>query len=289
MGFCLFSPIIFPLTIALHRDTPSLEYRAQFPILPASLQPPNKPLLNPHPVSTLYELGLYFPPADHNGVASRSFSLLPPEESGYYALSGDHYVFANDAEPTANPTWYTMETRVPFAQARPPKENEWAGAPRIRASGQSPLFSVRHELHVALTCTYDLPESEKATERLHFSFPLSFVHMTPTPPLPSPSPQLPSLTHSASSSVSSSTASLVSDMLPPSAPYAQCLPAYSQLFDSNGDRKIDYSIPLPLYTPPSPASSSSGLGLDPLPHAGHERKEVALNPNDVLPEGSTQF
>lgn len=33
-----------------------------------------------------------------------------------------------------------------------------------------------------------------------------------------------------------------------SSPYAQNLPAYSQLFYSNGDRKIDYSIPLPLYT-----------------------------------------
>jgi hypothetical protein len=30
--------------------------------------------------------------------------------------------------------------------------------------------------------------------------------------------------------------------------YAHSLPAYSQLFDSNGDRQIDHSIPLPLYT-----------------------------------------
>lgn len=50
-------------------------------------------------------------------------------------------------------------------------------------------------------------------------------------------------------------------MLNRSSPYVPNLPAYSQLFDSNGDRKIDYSVPLPLYTPQLPPSTSH-LQLD---------------------------
>lgn len=50
-------------------------------------------------------------------------------------------------------------------------------------------------------------------------------------------------------------------------PYS--LPAYSQLFDSNGDRKIDYS--LPVYTP-NGSPSSKPIELDAPPVAGHEGK-----------------
>jgi hypothetical protein len=57
-----------------------------------------------------------------------------------------------------------------------------------------------------------------------------------------------------------------------SAPYSQSLPAYSQLFYSNGERKIDYSTPLPLYEPPPSASSSSSFTLD---HNDNDRKTIS--------------
>ena len=40
-------------------------------------------------------------------------------------------------------------------------------------------------------------------------------------------------------------------------PYTSSLPAYSQLFDASGNRRIDYSTPLPIYEPRSSARSLS--------------------------------
>jgi hypothetical protein len=41
------------------------------------------------------------------------------------------------------------------------------------------------------------------------------------------------------------------------------LPVYSQLYDFNGQRKIDYSTPLPLYSPRSTTeTTSSSLSSD---------------------------
>lgn len=161
------------------------------------------------------------PPSPTHAVL-RAFSIMHPAESGRFALAGDGYVFADDASTTTTaPTWYTISTGVPLARGA---GREWSP----RAGERGPLFGVRHELRVALTCTYDVPGAgARLTERLHFTLPLHLVHFAPT-------------TAPASASLSA----------PPTPPYAPTptLPAYSQLFDANGDRKIDYSVPLPLYT-----------------------------------------
>ncbi len=98
---------------------------------------------------------------------------------------------------------------------------QWAGLKDLRPSTVSPLYSVVHELSVSLTCTYDLeaPGGKVAREKLGFKVPLNFARVAPR----------------------IQAANAPSDAL--------VLPVYSQLYDTNGERKIDYSTPLPLYTP----------------------------------------
>jgi hypothetical protein len=182
---------------------------------------------------------------------------MHPSQSGEYRLAGDGYVFADDYNNRETPTWYTISTSVPLAQNRHSRS-----CCVLRASGTSPFFNVRHEVRVTLTCAYDVPETCKpAMERLQFSFPLQFVHVTPTPVSHSTSPPPVLRTSDSSSLISSAEPIPQARMLPCSLPYTHSLPAYSQLFDSNGDRKIDYSHPLPVYTPHSPPSADH-LELD---------------------------
>lgn len=209
-------------------------------------------------MSNVYDVGLcVFAAQDES--ASRSFSLLPSGESGSHNLGEDNYPFENDAESASeSPTWYTLESVVPFVQcASRDSSDAWAGPSTLRPSASSPLINVWHEVSIDLTCTYNIPGTDQvATELLSFLVPIRFAHIAPdlhtrcfTPP-PAHFPQMEMVDNVASS-----------PSLPMSPAYAPSLPAYSQLFDSNGDRKIDYSVPLPLYTPRSLDASSSILDL----------------------------
>lgn len=185
----------------------------------------------------------------------RTFSVMPRDQSGEYKLSGDGYIFASDAsEENTSPTWYTMSTGVPFIQRRTDVRKDWAGSAKLRPNYRSPHLVVSHKLHVAIKCAYDIPGSaDPIYQTVRYTVPLNFVEMAP---LVSPISSI-----QCAASPAASAEDVVMGM-PPSLPYAPSLPAYSQLFDSNGDRKIDYSVPLPLYTPRSePASSSSTLAL----------------------------
>ena len=215
-------------------------------------QPPSVPLRNAHSVHTLYDIGLLMTPNPSKSSSTRSFSLLEPSNSGRYIISGDGRIFAHDSPEddttTRSPSenWYVLETSVPLAQE--PHQLDWAGPRNRRISENSPLFSVRHMMHISLRCAYEHLGGEVAYERLHFSLPMRHVQVpaTVTPPSPHRSQTIEGAME-----------------LQKSAPYGQSLPAYSQLFHSNGERKIDYSIPLPLYEPPPSASSSSfNLGHD---------------------------
>jgi hypothetical protein len=230
--------------------SPSAEYRARYPLPPASSQPPNKPLLRPNSISSIYDLGLHFP-SSHN---TRQFSILPTNESGVYVISGDTYIFAPHASDTT-PAWFSMATSVPFVHQQEAKDRQWAGELKLRPSTTSPLFVVRHEMRISLSCAYDVPGCEtKAMDCLEFSLPLHFVRVAP----PSPT------TRVSASPLSSAapTRPLANNVFTTSAPPVLSLPAYSQLFDYNGDRKIDYSVQLPPYSPPVPAASSSALELE---------------------------
>lgn len=168
----------------------------------------------------------------------RKFSLLPENNSGRYIIGGDTRIFANASDASE---WYILEVDVPIAEQS--YEADWAG-PRIRRITESgPLFSVDHLLRVSVHCEYDDPtEQDPVHKRLQFSLPLQLIHL-PNTPVPSmggyPDVGLPTETQM---------------KIPP----AHSLPAYSQLFYPNGERKIDYSTPLPLYEPPTfPSPSSS--------------------------------
>lgn len=110
-----------------------------------------------------------------------------------------------------------------------PNLSKWK---HIRTTSDSPFLKVRHQLFVELICAYEHEgapgEGDSgpsiATESLHFILPLHFV----VPALPSP--------NSLSVNGNSSPESLQND------PYSKAslkIPAYSQLFYSNGEPRED--------------------------------------------------
>lgn len=210
------------------------------------MQPPNLPLRDPHSLSAVYDVGLYISP-EYGQTAYRTFSLLPEQESGRYFLGEENYVFADDAAvpENGNQTWYTMDTTIPYIHHRQSNvchrydtdENQreglvWAGPMELKPQANGPLYSVLHEVAISLTCAYDLQGKggPVAKERLTFKVPLTFAKVAPR--------------------LSRSTTSQISRGVSPE-PLAASLPNYSSLYDSNGERRIDYSTPLPLYTPRS--------------------------------------
>ena len=206
------------------------------------MQPPNLPLRDPHPVSSMYDVGLYVS-NDESECLRRSFSLLHPSESGRYKMADNNYAFINDARTDVRPTWYTIETVVPFVHHNTTfgddadRASEWAGPKNLRPTLHSPLYSVTQDIAVTLTCTYDLEGrgGKVAKEKLCFRIPMAFMNVAPRQ-------QVDPSRCSTTSGVPALAAR--SSELP-------ILPAYSQLYDSNGQRKVDYSTPLPLYTPHS--------------------------------------
>lgn len=194
-------------------------------------------------------------------IIDRSFSLNPEECSGLYQLSGTGYIFAPVAQATASTcTWYAMEPTIPFARqgaGQDGQQRDWAGEPTLRASGTSPLFAVRHQVHLSMMCTYDVDgdRAKRVIAKLQFVIPIQFVRkraeVISLRPMLEISPMHSRCSSSDDSGPSSTVESPVSSVAPHY--YANTLPAYSQLFDANGDRKLDYS--LPVYTPYSPSSS----------------------------------
>ncbi|KAI0273419.1 hypothetical protein BC834DRAFT_207232 [Gloeopeniophorella convolvens] len=231
-------------------------YAARYPLPKERDQPPNRPLRQAHPVHTLYEIGLLSTPTQIS--FEDAHSLLPGFDQRLdLPLRGTGHVFAR-TDGTAPTRWFAMETHVPFAHALPERKDEslaWTGAPRLRASGQSPFFGVRHALRVAVQCTYDDDSAAApASDCLSFSLPLEFVRLRGAARSPPPR------THSLPGYPPTLVAPAPVTM-PPTHPYnVPELPAYSQLFYANGDERYDDPTPLPLYTPAhSPDASRTSL------------------------------
>jgi hypothetical protein len=245
---------------------------AHFPVPPRRQQPPHLPLLDPHPANALYELGLTaVPPITRN--ITRTFSLLSEDASGHYMIAGDGYAFKTSADAAYASSWFSLQTSVGVSnrlQSSNADDDAWKRRRVLRPSGQSPLFGVSHRMLVTLTCTYDLSDDEnprRVSRQLRFCLPLCFVR---TQPKTHALPCLPSATivEHANPLNDDSAAMDVLDLPKSSSPYATSLPAYSQLFDSNGDRKIDYTIPLPVYTP-SPSTTDIILNKSSAIFDGH--------------------
>lgn len=236
-------------TNAFPRTKPSDTYLARFSLPPESSQPPNQPLLISHPLHTLFAIGMLGTRVDRRTAVERSFSLLPKKESGVYQLAGDGYVFATDGDPQpegdlSQPSWYAIDPTVHIsprscmASDKGEPLRDWAGDYIFRETGLSPLFTVRHEVRITLFCTYDVEgdPSNRVAARLRFTVPIVFNNVGKRPPVPELT-LAPTLPPRSDSSCSTSTTSSISSY------YAHTLPAYSQLFEPNGDRKIDYSLP----------------------------------------------
>ena len=252
-------------TFFLHRSRPPLKCLRQYPLPDDEMQPPNLPLLDPHPLSLIYEAGFFGYRADS---VWRMFSLLPSPSSGTYKLPENNYVFANDATPEEVATWYTMEALVPFMKCTPANadaENpEWPGAPNLIPSLSSPLYSVHHNASITLTCAFDLPSGEVAYSQLKFTVPITLANVAPTlPPVriwTPPPAHSPVSADTATSAIPPPTLPRPSNISPDPVPV---LPPYSQLYDSNGERKIDYSTPLPLYSSHSSTEPPSSTSISP--------------------------
>lgn len=225
--------------VEVYRNTTSEDYAGGFPIPSQRHQPPNEPLRSHHPVHTLCSVDAFQTAQSPRSSVGRSFSLLPENSSGRYVIGGDGRIFTNTNDPGSLLEWYILDVDIPIAIE--PYAVDWAGPCVRRMTESSPLFSVRHTLSVSIQCAYDLPEKEPVCRRLHFFLPLQQVCLL--------SPRPPSAGYHISDTSSGETQLETS--------FAQSLPAYSQLFHQNGERKIDFSIPLPLYRPPSiPVSQS---------------------------------
>ncbi|KAK1227605.1 hypothetical protein PQX77_009379 [Marasmius sp. AFHP31] len=231
------------------RKRPSSEFAARFPLPPDSEQPPNLPLRKSAKMAYLCD-GLYVPLLGES-EDSRSFSLLSSASNGQYQADGRNYIFAdNDMEAS---TWFTLQCAVPLS---PPdaKHNsksdvasiEWAGDALRRPSSSGPLLTVRHQVSVKITLGYDSADhQETAWEAFMFNTPLRFENVAPRLPTPSIANSLSVFT----STVTGESISLEEDTGDKTTASEPVLPPYSELFDMNGDRKLD-PTPLPLYSPP---------------------------------------
>ncbi|KIY43528.1 hypothetical protein FISHEDRAFT_22424, partial [Fistulina hepatica ATCC 64428] len=207
-----------------NRSEPSPLYTSAFPMCPPSMQPPDMPLLNPHPIAAAYDLGLLLPPLETDSGESRSFSLLPSHEQGILSMNRSVGIAKS----------YNLEVTVYYSKDHSSDATHYAGPCTLRPSGSGPLLSVHHQLLVMLALAYDLPNGEKARATLRFAIPLRFGRFAP-PLTPMAITQLNGATVAAEST---------SITMPPVLSY---LPAYSRLFSADGDCKFDYNDPSPQY------------------------------------------
>ncbi|KAF5373734.1 hypothetical protein D9758_000757 [Tetrapyrgos nigripes] len=219
------------------RSRPTAEYLSRYPLPGPELQPPTVPLRTSAQMVCFYDT-LYSARKSEDSTWSRTFSLLPSSETGEYKLTDDTYIFAQDADQTEPAMWYTLQSHIPIQQISDDNNDvEWAGPAVLRPSWNGPLLTVKHEVIIRIPFTYDIPGTDqKAHDSFSFALPLTFVNVAPKLPAPEPSVLV---------------AKPLAPPLGPSTPLESVpLPAYSQLYHSNGDRRID-STPLPAYTPSS--------------------------------------
>ena len=224
------------MTLDYNRSRASPSYLQAYPVPPRNRQPPIEPLLAPHPVNNVYEYGLVTSPASPLESTSRSISLLPTGEPGRHRFGKDNYAFVDDDTPMDNPNWYTVEIALPFVSQKTAAESGdwWDEAFELMPTVWTPLFHITHEIALSVTLSYDNDGNEKRFhDRLSMRVPVTMVHTLP--PMP------------AQRELESALPTILNAALLKENSYA--LPAYSQLYDEEGERKIDYSIPLPLYEP----------------------------------------
>ncbi|RPD66650.1 hypothetical protein L227DRAFT_560016 [Lentinus tigrinus ALCF2SS1-6] len=249
----------------LLRSSMSKQYASQWPVPPASEQPPNRPLRSRRDDIREYECGLLFTPPPGT-TAQATHSLLPSGFSGRIELEGVDTAKASFADERFDDenTWVRIRVDIPFRDLLidPQHLRQYADhpVPKLRPTELGPILSVMHSLDIALTCTYDMPEGagagegdqsapDRVLDELKLTIPLSFVRVPRSGPH---QPVAESFTADCENPLSrtgpAGSVRLRPELVQRSQPYAQTLPAYNQLYHKNGVRKED-PTPLPLYAP----------------------------------------
>lgn len=193
----------------------------------------------------MYDVGLYT--ARHNFTLCDTFSLLPDSKMVRYKLDrsaldiphGDIPPRTGDATGDAV-AWYAVQTAIPLARASS-EPLPWVGARTLRPDTAGPWLSVRHQMTINICVGWTGDDGmEACTERLAFTLPLEIIRTRPTVVAPAETVR----------DIAPQTTSI---SMPPMLAYD--LPVYNQLYHSNGDRKIDHSEQLPLYTAFDPDQS----------------------------------
>lgn len=220
--------------------------------------------------------------ADECNTYTRTYSVSPDGLSTEFCPSNEGKIFRRGPSEPERSAWYAMHVALPFVNAdehedevsiRKGTSDTWAGARRLRSTQVSPLFEVKHELEVSIELKYATGEGEGEEvldERLTFGLPLKFVHLRSSslsPAFTLGNSPLDTTTfvrhHPADSTDSLASVSESAPLMPVSRPYTTfSLPSYNELYHSNGQRRVDETTPLPVYTKspsPEPRSSTSSL------------------------------
>lgn len=218
-------------------------------------------------------------PADRVSCA-RTFSLCPDYINTEFLPSNEGKIFRRGPEEPDRNAWYAMHVTLPFVNEheqygpRKSRREEWAGVPKLRLTESSPLLGVKHTLQISIVVKY-MEGEEELTEKLAFALPLKFVQLRSSA---SSSPSFMEshiaddgvvvMSHGHSDSTDSLDVESISEtapLMPPSRSYiaAPSLPSYKELYYANGERRIDETTPLPVYTktpseaPPPPPSTAA--------------------------------
>jgi hypothetical protein len=184
-----------------------------FPLPPPTQQPPSIPLLNPHPYESLYDMGLVMPgPRSLTATTVVERALVPDGGVIHYRPMDGEVGIPLDGR------WSKMDVSVPLSGCAEGK---------MMTASSSPFHSVVHEIRLAISVSYHEEGEEVKKEMLYCEFPLRFTHTG-------------SSTSSSHSSTLTTTATpLYTNHSPTHSVFDLKLPAYSQLFHENGDRKED--------------------------------------------------
>lgn len=252
-------------------------YADMFPMAPQEEQPPNVPLLSPHTLHQIATLGLAVA-REKTLYTTRTIPLVPTQ-SVHFRLAPTRGGVSLDRE------WAKMDINVPVLKEAANEDGEevteedgveldedrryerMARRLMVATEMDAPFYRIRHEVKVNVQIAYQPADgSAPIVETLQAVAPLRFAHLASPYSTSAFSPEV-SPSASTSSLTSTSTASASA---PPN------LPAYSQLFHENGERKeLDNELGwLPAYSPKrdtdEPTTEPTQVVLPPLTKIARE-------------------
>ncbi|CAE6438478.1 unnamed protein product [Rhizoctonia solani] len=227
-----------------YSSRPMPAYVNSFPVPSLIEQPPHIPLISPHPWQSLYALGLV---VQHDCAVnwSKCTHLVPGNRVRFKPALGGLEL---------NDDWAKMDTSISIDPTTRKSHPARKGDRQLHATVFTPHMRIKHDLRVGFNLTFvpseDAPSQAPIKQAAYVLIPLSFTAVAHWPPV-------------GVGLGSASPANVTSGATSP--PY---LPAYSQLFYDNGERRDDPLAGwLPMYCEQAdevvefPASMMSGLPI----------------------------